>query len=120
VNGQPYQVDIEMAAVEPILAAESVTAVETAAPQMTSPATGVPGTKPFNATTKEVTAPMPGHIVEIAVSPGDEVKTGQELCSLEAMKMKNAIRAHRDGTVASVAVSIGQAVAYGDVLVTFE
>jgi biotin carboxyl carrier protein len=62
---------------------------------------------------------MPGNILGIAVKPGDEVGFRQQLCSLEAMKMKNAIRSPRDGVIASVEVSEGQAVAHGDVLFTF-
>ncbi len=69
---------------------------------------------------KAVRAPMPGHIVDIVVKPGDEVSVGQPLCSLEAMKMKNAIRSPRDGLIAGVEVTTGQAVAHGDILVTFE
>ncbi len=69
---------------------------------------------------KAVRAPMPGHIVDIVVKPGDEVSVGQTLCSLEAMKMKNAIRSPRDGLIAGVEVTTGQAVAHGDILVTFK
>jgi biotin carboxyl carrier protein len=63
---------------------------------------------------------MPGSILTLLVRPGDTVAVGQELCVLEAMKMKNAIRASRGGVIASVEVSEGQTVAYGDVLITFE
>ncbi|MEW6717273.1 MAG: biotin/lipoyl-containing protein [Chloroflexota bacterium] len=69
---------------------------------------------------KQVTAPMPGDIINVLVKPGDRVRTGQEICSLDAMKMKNAIRAPQDGVIASVEVVSGQAVDYGQVLVTFE
>ncbi|MEK6574302.1 MAG: biotin/lipoyl-containing protein [Chloroflexota bacterium] len=54
------------------------------------------------------------------VKPGDEVTFGQQLCALQAMKMKSAIRSPREGVIASVEVSEGQGVAYGGVLVTFE
>ena len=64
-------------------------------------------------------APMPGDIVEILVKPGDQVCVGQELCVLEAMKMKNILRSPRDGVVASIEVTLGQSVKYGDVLVRF-
>ncbi len=47
---------------------------------------------------------MPGLIVRVAVAPGDEVKLGQELCVLEAMKMENVLRAEREGVVAEVRV----------------
>lgn len=64
-------------------------------------------------TSCEVTAPMPGDIVQIHVQPGQAVKAGDPLCVLDAMKMKNTIHAPQDGTIAAVAVSEGQSVEYG-------
>jgi len=63
---------------------------------------------------------MPGSIVNVCARPGDAVVVGQQLCTLEAMKMKNSIRATRNGVVASVEVTEGQTVAFGDVLLTFQ
>ncbi len=68
---------------------------------------------------KVVTAPIPGTIVGISVKPGDAVETGQELCALEAMKMKNLIRATRSGKIAVVHVSVGAKVKHGQPLVEF-
>ena len=62
---------------------------------------------------------MPGNIIGIEVQPGDQVKHGQTLLTLEAMKMKNAVRSPRDGVVATIEVTAGQTVAHGQVLVTF-
>ena len=67
-----------------------------------------------------MTAPMPGNILDIAVKPGDRVIHKQLLCNLEAMKMKNALRSPREGTIATVHVYEGQTVVYGDLLFTFE
>lgn len=67
-----------------------------------------------------VTAPMPGNISNISASVGDAVSRDQVLCTLEAMKMQNAIRSPRDGVIATVNVRSGQAVSYGDVLFVFE
>ena len=116
VNGQPYQVDIETSEVSKVPAGESMAALETVARQPVAPPTPAGQT---DANTKEVTAPMPGHISSIAVKAGDEVSVGQELCALEAMKMQNAIRSPRAGVIASVTVVSGQAVGHGDVLATF-
>jgi len=69
---------------------------------------------------KEIKAPMPGIILDIAVKPGDRVTHKQLLCNLEAMKMKNGIRSPREGTIAAVHIHEGQAAAYGDLLFTFE
>lgn len=68
----------------------------------------------------EVSAPMPGVIQAVAVQAGEEVKHGQTVVVLEAMKMKNAIRSPRDGVVSEVLVRVGQSVGYGDVLVRFQ
>jgi biotin carboxyl carrier protein len=79
-----------------------------------------PVVSPNGSEVKEVTAPMPGNILDIAVKPGDRVTYKQRLCNLEAMKMKNALRSAREGVIAAVHVREGQAVAYGDLLFTFE
>lgn len=67
-----------------------------------------------------VYAPIPGVIVSIAINPGDAVVYGQELCILEAMKMKNAIRATRDGVINALYVSVGQQVKHHDILMDYE
>jgi biotin carboxyl carrier protein len=64
----------------------------------------------------QVTAPMPGTIMDIAVQVGDAVLEAQVLCALEAMKMKSPIRALRAGTVHQVIVVEGQTVEHGDLL----
>lgn len=66
-----------------------------------------------------VYAPIPGVIDAIFVQPGEMVTVGQELCVLEAMKMKNVIRARHEGQIATVQVSIGQHVKHNDVLIAF-
>jgi biotin carboxyl carrier protein len=66
-----------------------------------------------------VKAPIPGVIASISVQPGDEVQTGQELCVLEAMKMKNSIRSPRPGRISGVKVTPGQAVNHHDLLFEF-
>jgi biotin carboxyl carrier protein len=68
---------------------------------------------------KAVLAPIPGVILSVAVCAGATVKVGQELCVLEAMKMKNAIRTTRAGTIANIYVSEGDHVKHGQVLVDF-
>jgi propionyl-CoA carboxylase alpha chain len=70
-------------------------------------------------TSRLVRSPMPGLILAVAVAPGQEVKAGQELCVLEAMKMENVLRAERDGTVAEVGVAPRDTVAADQVLLTF-
>ncbi len=64
-----------------------------------------------------MTAPMPGKILSVEVNRGDRVSRGQTLVTLEAMKMKNAIKSPQDGVVMEVLVRPEQTVAYGDLLV---
>lgn len=65
-------------------------------------------------------APMPGVILRILVAPGAQVKRGQDIAVLEAMKMENMIRAPRDGVIAEVCVRQGQQLAHGEPVVRFE
>jgi acetyl-CoA/propionyl-CoA carboxylase biotin carboxyl carrier protein len=64
----------------------------------------------------ELTAPMQGTIVKVAVVEGDEVGEGDLVVVLEAMKMEQPITAHRSGVVARVAAAVGDAVTSGQVL----
>ena len=67
-----------------------------------------------------VRAPIPGVIVAMLVRAGDEVVLGQELCTIEAMKMRNNIRAARAGRIAEIFVNPGQTVNHNDPLIRFE
>jgi biotin carboxyl carrier protein len=67
-----------------------------------------------------VKAPMPGLVLNVLVQPGDEVKKGDKLLVLEAMKMENIIKAAGDGKVARIAVDKGQAVDKNQTLIEFE
>ncbi|MDR3574913.1 MAG: hypothetical protein P4L50_13705 [Anaerolineaceae bacterium] len=66
-----------------------------------------------------VSAPIPGTIISISAMPGMNVKPGQELCVLEAMKMKNAICATRIGTIASILVNVNDQVKKGQALIEY-
>ncbi len=74
---------------------------------------------PQAALSRGVTAPIPGVIVEISARPGQTVKRGDELCVLEAMKMKNSIKAGRDASIAAINVAVGDQVRHGQVLIEF-
>ena len=71
-------------------------------------------------TSKLVLSPMPGLVVSIAVVPGQEVKTGETVAIIEAMKMQNILKAEHDGVVKTVSAKAGDPVAADDVLVEFE
>lgn len=67
-----------------------------------------------------IKAPMPGLILEINVSVGQEVQEGDNLLILEAMKMENSFDSPRSGIIKSIAVTKGQAVDKGQLLIEFE
>lgn len=62
---------------------------------------------------------MPGMVVTVAIQPGDSVKKGQKLLTVEAMKMETTISAERDGKIADILVKPGSQVATGDLLLKF-
>lgn len=67
----------------------------------------------------EVLAPMPGAILEVAVTEGMEVLQGDKLIVLEAMKMENIIKSPTSGIISSVSVVVGDSVEKGQPLITF-
>lgn len=64
-----------------------------------------------------IVSPLPGVIIDINVSVGDEVKSGQKVVVLEAMKMENNINADKDGKVVAIKVNKGDSVLEGDDLI---
>lgn len=115
VNGKTYEVDVEE--VGGVVSAPVTAApVQTAAP---APATTSAASKSAPvAGAAQVMAPMPGTIVSVKVKVGDQVKNGDLIAILEAMKMENEIFSSADGTVSGVSVSEGAAVNTGDVIVS--
>jgi biotin carboxyl carrier protein len=69
---------------------------------------------------KEIKAPMPGLVLEIAVTDGQKVGEGDKLLILEAMKMENNIMSQTNATIKKVSVGAGQAVEKGQVLFELE
>ena len=96
LNGQPREVTV----VDHSLDGEAVQAVQA---------------DPANPA--HIGASMPGMVVTVAVQPGDPVKKGQKLLTLEAMKMETAINAERDGKIQDVLVKVGSQVDTGDLLI---
>jgi len=73
-----------------------------------------------NQNVNELTAPLPGIVIEVFVKAGDIIEAGQVIVIIEAMKMKNSIRSTRSGKIAEVYTTINQTVAHKQVLVKFE
>jgi biotin carboxyl carrier protein len=127
VEGEQYEVWPEPPVSEEVTVSPTPHDVETPTP---APAAGTSSPRPSRRTSGEaaaptsrveqvVYAPIPGVIDSIAIQPGDVVATGQELCVLEAMKMKNVIRATRTGEIAAIHISPGQHVRHNDPLLEY-
>ena len=71
-------------------------------------------------TSKFLLCPMPGLIVKVDVAEGDEVQEGQALCTVEAMKMENILRAERKGVVKKINADAGDSLAVDEVIMEFE
>jgi propionyl-CoA carboxylase alpha chain len=65
-------------------------------------------------------SPMPGLLASLAVKAGQEVKIGQELCVVEAMKMENLLRAERDGRIGVIHAKPGDSLAVDQAILEFE
>ena len=133
IDNQSYTVEIENIHARPVIARvegeqfevwpETTDETQSAAPTISVPDAG-PVSSALDASTdtpggREVISPLPGVIVAILVKPGDSVSRGQELCTLEAMKMKNAIRSIRDGLIETITINVGDQVNHGQVLITY-
>jgi glutaconyl-CoA/methylmalonyl-CoA decarboxylase subunit gamma len=136
INNKPYEVDLLDIHSQPITAIVNGEIIDVwleeetpdskiieplSAPQKLStvvlPKNDIP-IQPQNSVSpkKAVQSPIPGVIISVNVHIGDQVHHGQELCVIEAMKMKNMIRSPRDGSIKLVNIRIGQAVQYHDIL----
>jgi len=121
VNGQSYDVTVEemggMSAAVPAQAAPVAAPAAAPAAPVAAQAAPAPAAAPAAAGSLQVKSPMPGTLVSYKVAAGQQVKAGQVLLILEAMKMENEIVAPRDGVVAALRSAPGSSVNTGDVLV---
>ena len=110
VNGTSFIVEFQKNESKKVKAAR--VAAPTAAPS------AAPAAKPAGAAT--VKSPLPGSIVKVMVKPGDSVKKGDTLLTMESMKMENVVASEYTGTVKNVLVAAGQNVMQDDKLVEIE
>ncbi len=97
----------------PAVSAPTPAPVPAPAPSLAS----VPASSSGGASLNTVTAPMPGKVLRVLVREGDQVRVGQGLLVLEAMKMENEIPAPKDGVVKKIYVKEGDTVNTGDPLI---
>ncbi len=137
IENKSYEVDVEDVHARPIIARvngerfevhpssldEIIPAKETRTVQahdIQPPAMHQMGSAGPTTNGNELTAPLPGTIVEIFIKSGEEIDAGHVVLVIEAMKMKNSIRSTRAGRIAEVLVSVGQTVSHKQPLVRFE
>ena len=117
VNGEDFKVEMEKEPEpekkKPVLGKPAAASSD----ESSSTATASKGAVNKNAAVK---APLPGVITSIEVAVGDEVKAGDTLLVLEAMKMANNIESEKDGKVAAILVKPGESVMEDDALVVIE
>ncbi len=114
VNGEAFEVEIELIDKNAVSSAPAVAPAPAAAP---APAPApAPAAVEAPAGAEKVVCPMPGTILSVNVANGDSVKKGQVLFILEAMKMENEIMASKDGVISAVSVTKNSTVQSGDVL----
>lgn len=120
VNGASYKVEMENApATAPAAPQAPVQAAPVAAPAPAAAPAAAPAPAPAaSGAGKKVTSPLPGVIIEVSVKVGDQVKEGQQVAVLEAMKMENTIEATVSGTVTAVNVNKGDSVLEGAPIIT--
>jgi glutaconyl-CoA/methylmalonyl-CoA decarboxylase subunit gamma len=122
VNGNIYEVEILKAEGEGLIANVSESAAKSASAikTETSASAAQPAESPVNTNLKvagTIKSPLPGIIRSLEVKPGQQVKQGDKLLILEAMKMENNITAEMDGTVMTVFFNVGDSVMEGEPLI---
>ncbi|MGC9330415.1 MAG: biotin/lipoyl-containing protein [Bacteroidales bacterium] len=111
VNGTHYQVELEKEVLKP----KTPTIVKKTAPPLKE-------FKPLTSDKKfsQIKAPLPGNILSVKVKEGDEVKKGDVLLVMEAMKMENNVLADVDGTIKTISVREGDTVLQNDILIEIQ
>ncbi len=120
LNGKSYEVDVEVlqdddTATMPFF--PTAAPIPSVAPPVATPS-AAPQTTPQGGG-NALTAPMNGVVIEIPIKVGDNVKAGQVVVILEAMKMKTNISSPRDGKIATINIAVNDSVESGQILLTY-
>ena len=119
INNRSYKVNIkDLGSIqETVEKIPTPTKERTNYAEETAAAPPIKKSNPVGSSSKDIIAPLPGVILDIKVSVGDQVKAGQTILIMEAMKMENEITAEIDGTVKEIKFRKEDAVLEGDVLI---
>jgi len=120
VNGAPYSAQIER-----LMLAYRIThhGAQVEVRVLSPRAAELNALMPFKAPpdlSRYLLSPMPGLLVDVAVQPGQAIRAGERLATIEAMKMENILVALRDGVVAKVLAGKGESLAVDQVIMEFE
>lgn len=120
VNGTAYKVELVNNEEEVTFVSRPAAKAPAAAPTTAAPKAATAPAKPAGAVSAAgaLKSPLPGIVVNITVNVGDVVKKGQQVATLEAMKMENALQAPVDGTIQSIDVNVGDSVLEGVTILT--
>ncbi|MCQ2476637.1 MAG: acetyl-CoA carboxylase biotin carboxyl carrier protein subunit [Clostridia bacterium] len=118
LNNKNYEVEVEEteAVITAVTDAVAAPAPVATAPAAAAPAAAAPAAPAVSGDGTPVKAPMPGTILSVSAAAGQQVKSGQVIMILEAMKMENEIIAPCDGTVKQILVQKGSTVETDSVL----
>lgn len=119
VNGKTYEVEVEEIGKSEQTAPIQVAPVTRPTAPAPKPSAPKAPSKPA-AGSSDITAPMPGTVLEIKVTQGQTVKNGDLVMILEAMKMENEIFAPADGTIEKIHINQGASVNSGDLLISIK
>ena len=120
VDGEPVEVSIEDGGSSVHAKVEDDLKISDSRPRSPSTSTSGSNVQKTDESSRSFKSPMPALIISGAVSRGDQVVTGDDICGLEAMKMQQVLRADWSGIVASVNVSAGDQVVDGEVIASLE
>lgn len=116
LNNKNYEVEVEETEAVITAVTDVVAAPVAAAPAAAAPAAAAPAAPAVSGDGTPVKAPMPGTVLSVSAAAGQQVKSGQVIMILEAMKMENEIIAPCDGTVKQILVQKGSTVETDSVL----
>jgi biotin carboxyl carrier protein len=125
VNGRQYEIGLKDLGLDQVSDIKpKLSSSQEQVPPVVKPAGAVPETQLHRPKSvidsTAVVAPLPGLIQNIFVKVGDQVRAGQHVLTMEAMKMENEIQTSRDGVIKDIRVRIGDSVNEGDTLIILE
>lgn len=125
INDNHYEVEVEKGEARVVKTNETAAVIQPAQPVTANAQAAAPQPAPTAAPAavqpgEQITAPMPGIILQVKKNTGDAVKKGDTVLILEAMKMENEVIAPKDGVIIQIATTKGATVNTGDVLAVMQ